>query len=218
VAAGFAPLCNNDIGAARLQPARLGDRRCRRHHAAPGRFDASQQGRLRQPEMETHDLGLDLFHHCTKGVVERENLRLTCRERGIEAEFVVIGGEPIAPIGFASTIGPRRAVAEKVRVDRPAGQPPQLVDRLYDDFGPLPDATEGAQAAAGADRGREFDRSDTCHRRQHQRVFDAEKVDKATVRPHRFFSTPLTSGRTDGMAAAGGGRLWDSFADRLGHE
>jgi hypothetical protein len=53
------------------------------HHAAPGRFDASQQSRLRQPEMETHDLGLDLFHYCPKGVVEGQNLRLTYRERGM---------------------------------------------------------------------------------------------------------------------------------------
>jgi hypothetical protein len=52
------PWAINDVGAARLQPARLGDCRCRPHHAAPGRFDASQQGRLRKPEMETHDLGL----------------------------------------------------------------------------------------------------------------------------------------------------------------
>jgi hypothetical protein len=51
-------------------------------------------------------------------------------------------------------------------------------------------------AAAGTDRGRELDRSETGHRRQHQRVFDTEKVDEAMVRPHRLFLRPLTCGRS----------------------
>src|SRR6516165_8287188 len=44
------------------------------------------------------------------------------------------------------------------------------------------------------------------------------KVDKATVRPHRFLLRPLACGRPEGMAAAGGRRLRDSCADRVGHE
>jgi hypothetical protein len=85
--------------------------------------------------MKAHDLGLDLFHDSTKGVVERQNPQLTCREQEIESEFVVIGGEPIAPIGLASGISQRCPVAEKIRIDRLAGQPPQLVDLLRNAFG-----------------------------------------------------------------------------------
>jgi hypothetical protein len=84
--------------------------------------------------MKIDNLGLDLFHHPAKGVVERQDLRLPCRERGIEAQFVVIGGEPITPAGLANTVDPGWAVAEKVDVDRLAGQCPQLVDRMHNAF------------------------------------------------------------------------------------
>jgi hypothetical protein len=66
-------------------------------------------------------------------------------------------------------------------VDRLARQLSQPINRFQDAVGLQSDATERAQAAAGADRGREFDRSE--NRRKHQRVFNAEKVDQAAVWP-----------------------------------
>ena len=71
MAAGFVALRDDGVDAARFEPARLGRGRGRTQDQSARGRDPLDQARLRQPEVEAHDLGLGFLHHVAEGSVER---------------------------------------------------------------------------------------------------------------------------------------------------
>ena len=95
MAARLRALRDDHVGAVLFQPDRLLHRCRRRHHDAACRLDALDQIRRRQSEMEADHLGLQLFDHGAHGLIERRTVSGVDGCCGIDAQFPVVGGEPL---------------------------------------------------------------------------------------------------------------------------
>ena len=84
----------------------------------------------------------------------------------------------------------RRSMTEEIDVDGLAGQTPQARDGLDGELRVHGCAADRAEAAGIRDRGREFDRAKSCHRGQHNRMFDLKQFEE-TYHRHRVSLRPL---------------------------
>jgi len=184
---------------------------------ASSRLDAGQQGRLRQTGVEAHHLRPDLLDDRAHGGVEGREVHPGRRERGVEAELVVVEGKAITPSVIAHRIGRRLAVAEEVHVDRLAGQRSQPLDGLPRDLRRHRRTAERAQAPSHANRGREFDCSEPGHRRQHDGMFDLQQVGQAAVRPCWQPFAPRMSSLGGGAALLRDRASTSGPVDHIGH-
>jgi len=104
VTTGFGTLRDHDVGTVILEPARFihGGRR-RQHHSAP-RFDAVDQIRRRQPEVETDDRRGELAQQIRQRRIERPASAPLRNTVGIDRVFAIVRCEAVAPGRFSCRI------------------------------------------------------------------------------------------------------------------
>ena len=116
MAAGLVALRDHGVDAARFEPARLGRGGRRTHHQEASRLEPLQQPRLRQPEMEAHDVGLRLLDDIAHDGIERGAIARGDRRGGIDREFAVIRRQSFPPARLAGVVEHRRRVAEEIEI------------------------------------------------------------------------------------------------------
>ena len=123
VAAGLQPLGDHRVGAVRLQPLRLAQRRRRRQHARAEPLDPREQLRRRQPEVEAHQRRPEGLQHLGRRRAERLAARRRDRRGRIEAQLGVIRRQrgPPARLGRGGCLVRRRHVGEEVDEIGPPG-------------------------------------------------------------------------------------------------
>ncbi len=162
MAARFEALRDDHVATACFEPSRLGDRRRGRRDAAVGTLHALDQSRIGQSEMEAHDLHLRLYDDVAHRVIERRARWDVGVHGAIDAELVVVGGEPCAP---RSVIAMRRLVTEEVDVQRLPRSQAHLRDLAAHLLRRHQRASERAEPARFADRRRELRSRYARHRR-----------------------------------------------------
>ena len=86
---GLGALGDHHVATVLLEPDRLGEDRCRRHHDRTGSTDALDELGRRQAEVETDDLWAILLDDPAGLVVERTARRPSRRARPIDTELGV---------------------------------------------------------------------------------------------------------------------------------
>ena len=136
--------------------------------------------------MEADDFRLQLLDDFAERGVKRRTVGGVDRRCRIEAQLLVVGREPLPPVGFPPGIGVDRLVAEEIQVDRRG-------DALADDVDLLARLLRrnhgaGQRAQRPALRGGDHEIRIMCagHRRLHDGKFGLEEVDQSAVRPHGF--------------------------------
>jgi hypothetical protein len=184
VAAGLVALRDHSIGAVLLEPHRLGGNRGRAQHDRPRSLDPLEKRSIGQAEMEAHDLGLELFDHLAERGVERRAAARRHRCRRIDAQFLVIGLEPVAPARFPRIVGHRRRVTEEIQVDRLVGHGADFRELLAQRLRGEHRARQRAEAARRAYRRHQLMIHGARHRREHDRVLDADELRQTCIGPH----------------------------------
>jgi len=124
MAARLASLRDDRIDAARLEPARLGDRRRARQNQGAGLSDAIDQPHVRQAEMEADDRRLLAFHDLAHRRVERAPAGARRNGGGIEARLGVVRRKRGAPtlLGARIRAGRHVELAELAAAARAKGR------------------------------------------------------------------------------------------------
>src|SRR5690606_38590800 len=121
MAAGFRPLRDDGVAAARFQPARLLDRGRRDYDAGARLLHAAKQALFGQAEVEAHHFGPQFLHDGARGSIERVAPATGARQIRFEPQLGVVGRKPFPPGRLARGIRLGLLVAEEVQVDRTAG-------------------------------------------------------------------------------------------------
>src|SRR5215468_5198561 len=79
-------------------------------------FEPLPEPRLRQPEMEAHDLGLRLLDHIAHDGIERGAVARGDRRGGIDRELAVIRRQAFPPARLAGVVEHRRRMAEEIEI------------------------------------------------------------------------------------------------------
>src|SRR5262245_7369128 len=184
MAAGLVALRDHGIDAARFEPARLGGGGRRTHHQEASRLEALQEPRLRQPEMEAHDVGLRLLDDIAHDGIERGAVARRHRRGGIDGELAVIGRQSLPPARLAGVVEHWRRMAEEIEIYGFLRAGADLRHLLADLIGIEHRAWERSKRARLGRGRRELPVHGAGNWRLHDRKLDVEKLEETTVRPH----------------------------------
>ncbi len=184
MAASLVALRDHDVDAARFEPARLGRGGRRTHHQKASRLEPLQEPRLRQPEMEAHDVGLRLLDDIAHDGIERGAIARGDRRGGIDREFAVIGRQSFPPARLAGVVEHRRRMAEEIETYGFLRAGADLRHLLADLIGIEHRAWERCERARLRRGHCELPIHGAGNRRLHDRQLDVEQLEQTTVRPH----------------------------------
>jgi hypothetical protein len=184
MAAGLVALRDHGIDAACFEPARLGGGGRRTHQQEASRLEPLQEPRLRQPEMEAHDVGLRLLDDIAHHGVERGAVARRDRRGGIDRELAVIGRQAFAPARLAGVVEHRRRMAEEIEIYGFLRAGANLRHLLADLIGIEHRAWERCERARLGRGHCELPIHGAGNRCLHDRKLDVEQLEEATVRPH----------------------------------
>ena len=169
MAAGLRPLRDDSVDAARLEPARLCDRRRGGIDLRARSLHPLGESRLRQAEMEAHDRRLRRLDDLRHRGVERRASRAASRSRLIEARLGVGAREAVQPSRLPIRIGRGRSVTEEVDVERRARPGADFRDLVAQGRRRQHRARDRSEAARFADGDAKLDPLQPGHRRLNDR-------------------------------------------------
>ena len=152
---------------------------------AARRAHALEKPDLRQAEVKTDDFRLELLHDIARRFIERSAIRARYGLARINAEFFVIGAEPLFPCGLSPSIEIWRRMGEEVQIDRLGRALPDHTKRRANLFRRRQRAGKRTKSACIRNGDGQLGRAGACHRCQQDRMLDLEQFDDCAIWPHR---------------------------------